>query len=201
MLDRHSLKLLQPLFQWIAFRLQRLGLSANQMTVAALLGGLTSALCIANTYYLSGLALLLLARLCDGLDGHLARLTQPTDLGAFLDIVFDFLFYASIPLAFAWANPAANSLAAATLLAAFIGTGSSFLAYAIFAKQRGLTSTTLPNKGFFFLGGLTEGTETIVVFCVMALWPQWFASIAYGFALLCSITIASRIRTAVITLK
>ena len=55
----------------------------------------------------------------------MARLTAPTDRGAFLDITLDFLFYASIPLAFAVADPAANALPAAVLLAAFIGTGSA----------------------------------------------------------------------------
>jgi hypothetical protein len=35
-----------------------------------------------------------------------ARLTTPTDRGAFLDITLDFLFYASVPLAFALADPA-----------------------------------------------------------------------------------------------
>jgi hypothetical protein len=62
---------------------------------------------------------------------------QPTDRGAFLDITLDFLFYASIPLAFALADPAANALPAAVLLAAFIGTGSSFLAFAVLAERRG----------------------------------------------------------------
>ena len=52
---------------------------------------------------------LLLNRLCDGLDGAVARLGTPTDLGAFLDITLDFLFYAGIPLAFAVCNPPQNA--------------------------------------------------------------------------------------------
>lgn len=58
-----------------------------------------------------------LSRLCDALDGAVARQGQPTDAGGFLDITLDFLFYASIPLAFAVADPGANALAAAVLLA------------------------------------------------------------------------------------
>ncbi len=60
-----------------------------------------------------GLFFIAASRLADGLDGELARVTAPTDRGAFLDITLDFLFYASVPLAFAWADPAANALAAA----------------------------------------------------------------------------------------
>jgi hypothetical protein len=91
--------------------------------------------------------------LLDGLDGSVARLTQPTDAGGFLDIALDFVFYAAIPLAFAVANPATNALPAAALLASFIGTGSSFLAFAALAEKRGLTDTALPGKSFYFLGG------------------------------------------------
>ncbi|MFO0107080.1 MAG: CDP-alcohol phosphatidyltransferase family protein [Burkholderiales bacterium] len=140
-----------------------------------------------------GLALLLASRLLDGLDGSVARLTQPTDAGGFLDIALDFVFYAAIPLAFAVANPATNALPAAALLASFIGTGSSFLAFAALAEKRGLTDTALPGKSFYFLGGLTEATETITVFAAMCIWPENFAVLAYGFAALCAITTGMRV--------
>ena len=140
-----------------------------------------------------GLALLLASRLMDGLDGAVARATQPTDRGGFLDITLDFVFYASIPMAFAVADPDANALAAAVLLASFIGTGSSFLAFAIVAEKRRLQSLAFPDKSFSFLGGLTEAPETLAAFVSMCLWPQWFAEIAYGFAALCVITTALRI--------
>ncbi len=105
----------------------------------------------------------------------------------------DFLFYASIPLAFTVADPAHNALPAAVLLAAFIGTGSSFLAFAVIAEKHQVPSTAFPDKSFYFLGGLTEATETLIAFAAMCLWPQWFPQIAYGFAVLCAITVAMRI--------
>lgn len=111
-----------------------------------------------------------------------------------MDITLDFLFYASIPLAFAVAAPAANALPAAVLLASFIGTGTSFLAFAIAAERRQLRSASFPDKGFYFLGGLTEATETLAAFVAMCLWPQWFGAIAYAFAALCAITTVLRIR-------
>jgi phosphatidylglycerophosphate synthase len=200
-LDRYALATLKPILARLASGLKRLGISANQLTFVALGLGLASAACISMQNYLLGLALLLFSRLCDGLDGALARMNAPTDLGAYLDITFDFVFYASIPLAFAWANPMANSLAAATLLAAFIATGSSFLAYAILAEKRGLKNSPNPNKGFFFLGGLTEGTETILVFAAMTIWPQWFAPMAYAFSALCVLTVVTRISAALKSLR
>ena len=137
--------------------------------------------------------LVLASRLCDGLDGAVARRTTPTDRGAFLDITLDFLFYASIPLAFAVADPAANALPAAVLLAAFMGTGSTFLAFAALAAKRGITSVAYPRKGIYYLGGLTEAGETLMCFMAMCLWPSAFGLLAYTFAGLCGLTILMRL--------
>jgi phosphatidylglycerophosphate synthase len=193
MLDRALLGLLKPALQRAAQRLASAGVSADAVTLGGLGFGVAAAVAIALAQPLLGLALIGASRLADGLDGELARATAPTDRGAFLDITLDFLFYAGIPLAFAVADPAANALPAAVLLAAFIGTGSSFLAFAVLAERRGLKSTGYPSKGFYYLGGLTEGAETIACFALMCLVPQHFAWWAYGFAALCALTTATRL--------
>ena len=194
MLDRWANAALQPALQAGARVLSRAGLGADAVTLAGFAIGMAGAAAIAMQAYTAGLALLLTSRLADGLDGPLARLNGATDRGAFLDITLDFLFYASIPLAFAIADPAANALPAAVLLAAFIGTGSSFLAFAVFAERRGLpASAAQPSKGLYYLGGLSEATETLTCFVLMCLWPAHFAWWAYGFATLCALTIATRV--------
>lgn len=193
MLDRQIQALLRPALNAAGRVLVRAGVGADAITVLGFVLGLAAAMAIATQAWLLGLALLLASRLLDGLDGAVARLTQPTDAGGFLDIALDFLFYAAIPLAFALADPFANALPAAVLLASFIGTGSSFLAFAVLAEKRGLADTALPGKSFYFLGGLTEATETIAVFVAMCLWPAHFAVLAYGFAVLCAITTAIRV--------
>jgi phosphatidylglycerophosphate synthase len=193
MLDRAAIALLKPVLERMARVLVRAGIGADSVTLFGFALGLAAALAVARGMLLAGLALLLSSRLMDGLDGAVARLTRPTDRGAFLDITLDFLFYASFPLAFAVADPAANALPAAVLLAAFMGTASSFLAFAVLAQRRGLKSEDYPQKGLYYLGGLTEATETLTCFVLMCLWPQHFALWAYGFALLCALTIVSRI--------
>jgi phosphatidylglycerophosphate synthase len=193
MLDRYTVPLIRPAADSIAQGLARLGVGANSMTVFGFALGLVGAALIAAQAYPAGLALLLCSRTCDALDGAIARQTQTTDAGGFLDITLDFLFYASIPLAFAFARPEANALAAATLLAAFIGTGSSFLAFAALAAKRGLADLNTPGKSIYFLGGLTEATETLLCFVAMCLWPEHFAVLAYGFAALCALTTMTRI--------
>ncbi len=193
MLDRLAVAWLRPAMMAGARMLARAGISANRITLLGFAIGMAAALAIAFGFFLPGAALILLSRLCDGLDGAVARQTRATDAGGFLDIALDFVFYASIPLAFALADPGANALAAAVLLTAFIGTSSSFLAFAAFASKRGLASLDWPDKSIYFLGGLTEATETLALFMAMCLWPQHFAPLAYGFAALCAITTASRI--------
>jgi phosphatidylglycerophosphate synthase len=193
MLDRAGLSLLKPLLARGAHALVRLGVHADALTWFGFATGLLAAVSIAVGQPLIALVLLVASRLADGLDGAVARLTTPTDRGAFLDITLDFVFYASIPLAFAVADPVANALAAAWLLAAFIGTGSSFLAFALLAERRGLQAADYPQKGIYYLGGLTEGSETLICFCAMCLWPQHFALFALVFAALCALTLATRL--------
>jgi phosphatidylglycerophosphate synthase len=187
MLDRAAIALLKPVLERMGRVLVRAGIGADSVTLFGFALGLAAAACIALDWPLAGLALM------DGLDGAVARLTRPTDRGAYLDITLDFLFYASIPLAFAVADPQANALPAAVLLAAFVGTGSSFLAFAVLAERRGLKSEDYPQKGIYYLGGLTEASETLACFVLMCLWPQHFAGWAYAFSLLCAVTISSRI--------
>jgi phosphatidylglycerophosphate synthase len=201
MLDKYAIALIKPLIDKLALALMRTGMKADHVTMLAFAIGMLAAVSISQKIYLAGAALILLSRLCDALDGALARQSQPTDAGGYLDISLDFLFYASIPLAFAFADPLANALPAAVLLAAFVGTGSSFLAFAALAAKRRLTSINQPNKSLYFLGGLTEATETLIIMVAMCLWPNGFAYLAYGFALLCGITIFTRIVGGYQTLK
>jgi phosphatidylglycerophosphate synthase len=201
MLDRFLNAALQRPLQRIATGLVALGLRANQMTWAGFVMGLTAIPLIAMEHADWALLSIGFNRLADGLDGAMARLTRPTDLGAFLDISLDFLFYALIPLAFVLADPASNGLAGAVLIYSFIGTGCTFLAFAVLAAKRGTTSTAYPAKGFYYLGGLTESTETIAVFVLMCLVPQWFALLAFGFAGLCALTTVTRIAAGVAVFK
>jgi phosphatidylglycerophosphate synthase len=192
MLDRAIQARLAPALTRVAALLARSGVQADQVTLAGFAVGLLGAGAIAAGHFTTALALLAASRLADGLDGALARLTRPTDRGAFLDIACDFVFYALVVLAFAWVDTATNALAAATLLASFMGTASSFLAFAVLAERRGLPRLARPSKGIHYLGGLVEGTETLLCFGAMCLWPQAFAALAYGLALACAVTTASR---------
>ncbi len=181
--------------------LAALGIGANAVTVGGFALGLAAAAAIASGQFALGLAFLLANRLADGLDGAVARATEKSDLGGYLDIVFDFLFYGAIPLGFAIVDPNANGLAAAVLLASFYANGAAFLAFSTMAAKRGLETSAQGLKSLYYVGGLAEGTETIAVFISFCLWPAHFPLIAFGFAALCFLSAAARILFAVQTLR
>lgn len=169
------------------------GWSADRVTVLGFIIGLLAIPAIAFEAYLLGLLLILLNRIADGLDGAIARKSEKTDRGGFLDITLDFIFYSSIPFAFALADPFNNALAASFLIFSFIGTGCSFLAYAIMAEKRGITTDIRGQKSLYYLGGLTEGTETIFLFVLACFFPTWFPALAVIFGCLCWVTTATRV--------
>lgn len=181
-------RLLMPPGHWLAAR----GVRADQLTLLGCAVGLAAAGAAALGLY--GLALLGLAlnRLADGLDGAVARATGPTDRGAFLDIALDFVFYATFPLGFVLADPAANAVPGAVLICAFVLSGTSFLAFAVVAAKRGLGAADYPMKGIYYLGGLTEGFETIAVFALFCLFPSAFPTLALIFAAACAVTGVTR---------
>jgi phosphatidylglycerophosphate synthase len=193
MIDAAILPLQRRLLAPPAEALAARGISADQITLAGFVLGVLAVPALALGQFWLALGLIALNRVADGLDGAVARLNGPTDRGAFLDIALDFLFYALVPLGFAIANPA-NALPAAVLIAAFVGTGSSFLAFAAIAAKRGISAASYPSKGLYYLGGLTEGTETIALFVAMCLWPAAFPVLAYIFAVACALTTLTRWR-------
>ena len=162
--------------------LARTGISANAVTLTGLGLGLLAAVMIASGSFYVGLVLLVLSRIADGLDGAVARATQKTDFGGYLDIVSDFLFYGAIPLAFAIVSPQTNAIAAAILLLAFYVNGATFLGYGILAERQKLVTGSQGEKSLYYTDGLLEGTETILFLVATCLWPNWFALLAYIFA-------------------
>jgi phosphatidylglycerophosphate synthase len=188
MLDSAMRRLIDPPLNATGQALARAGIGANTVTLVGLALALATAVAIAHGAIAWALALLAANRIVDGLDGAVARATRLTDAGGYLDSVCDYVFYAAVPLAFAWQAPAANALPAAALLASFLLTAASFLGFATLAAKRGLDSQAQGRKSFYYSRGLIEGTETIAAFAAMLLWPDHFATLAWSLAALCLLT-------------
>ncbi len=193
MIDRFLIPIVARLLDPPARAIAARGVSADTVTLAGFAAGLCAAPLVWAGWPMAALVAILLNRLADGLDGAVARIAGPTGRGAFLDIALDFVFYATVPVGFALADPAANALAAAVLICAFVGTMATFLAFAVVAGQRGMVAHAYPTKGIYYLGGLTEGAETIAVFAAMCLFPEAFPVLAWAFAAACGVTAAMRL--------
>ena len=192
MLDAWIRKAMDPILDRIGAALASSGLRANGITVAGFVFGASSWIGLALGAYPLALTFILVSRVADGLDGAVARRLGPTDLGGYLDIVLDFLFYSGVPFFFAVGRPE-FALPASFLVFSFVGTGCSFLAFAVIAAKRGISTQARGRKSIYYLGGLTEGTETLAVFVAICLLPDWFAVLAWTFGGLCWITTVGRI--------
>lgn len=169
MLDRYAIKVIRwPLTTFSALP-DKLGITANQVTLAGFVIGLFALPALALEAYSWALGFIIINRIFDGLDGAIARRQGITDCGGFLDITLDFLFYSMVPFGFVLANPDVNAVAGAFLIFSFIGTGSSFLSFAIMAGKRNIESPVYKQKSLYYIGGLTEGTETIACFVLFCL--------------------------------
>ncbi len=179
--------------RWLAAR----GASANAVTLVGFGFGLAAAVLVWAGW--SGLVVasaLMASRLADGLDGAVARARGKTDFGGYLDIVCDFTFYGAIPLAFVLLDPGVNGMAGAFLLFSFYVNAATFLGYAVLAEKRGLETRSRGEKSLYFTAGLMEGTETILCFLIMVLWPALFVPVAWVFGVLCLVTAAARVTLA-----
>jgi phosphatidylglycerophosphate synthase len=193
MLDAPARRLIDPVLNRWGLTLARRGVNADVVTLIGLALGLLAAGLIALGMPAVALVPLLASRLADGLDGAVARASRGTDFGGYLDITADFLFYGAVPLAFVLADPAVNGAAGAFLLASFYFNGASFLGFAILAEKRGIETRAQGVKSFFFSDGLLEGTETILFFVALCVFPGAFAPLAWAFGALCFFTGAIRI--------
>lgn len=200
MFDAKLRPLIDPPLNAVGTMLARLGVSANLLTFAGLAIGLCGATAIAHGHIALGLALIVANRVLDGLDGAVARASAPTPLGGYFDIVADFAFYVSIPVGFG-IMASENTLPALVLVASFVLTGVSFLAFAVVAAEKGVETQAHGKKSFFYSTGLAEGSETIAVFVVMCLFPAHFGVIAYVYAGLCVLTVFQRSAMAMATFR
>jgi len=201
MLDKYVVPLLKPPLKRIATQLAARGWRADRVTAIGFLLGVCCIVSLALGHSTIALIFMLLNRLADGIDGELARLGNATDAGGFLDISLDFIFYALFPLGFAIADPPNNALPAAALIASFVGTGASFLAFSSMAAKREIAHPKFSYKGLYYLDGLAEGTETIVFFVLMCLLPNHFALLAWIFAAVCLVTTINRVVFGYLTLR
>lgn len=166
----------------------------NHITFFGFILGLLGCGAIIYEEYCFAGVLLLLNRILDAMDGIYARSKGiASDVGAFLDIVFDFIIYSFVPLAFAIQKPDEYAVTSAMLIFSFMVCGSSFLAFGIFAQKHALQSSVYYKKNIYYMRGLVEGSETCIFISLVLFFPQYFIWISNIFGVLCIFTGIGRI--------
>lgn len=194
MIDAEVRAALAPTFDRVARRLASRRVPPLAMTLTGLVLAFAAATAAALALWWVALALWLISRLPDGIDGALARLTRGgTPLGGWADISADLTAYGTFVVGCAIGNPDAR-LACLVLLLTYYVNGGSLLALSAAATGRAVERPD--ERTFHFHRGLAEGTETIVVHSLMVLLPARMPVLAWGFAAAVLITIAQRIRLA-----
>lgn len=191
MLDEELRRVAKPFYRPFARAFARRGVSGDALTVAGLGVGVVCLVAVAVGANIVGLALWLLNRLFDGLDGEVARLRgESSDFGAFADIVADFFMYGGLVVALAIQHPEAR-LALVVLLLAYYLNGSIFLVLSDILHR--LDVERLTERGLHFRRSLTEGFETIVAGVLFLIFPQSVSLIAWVFAAMVFVSSAQRV--------
>ncbi len=194
MFDRKLQKLAQKPLTYVGKILVKF-FSANHLTIFGFFIGLLMSICIFFELYFYALLFLIINRICDGLDGVIARMTLPSPLGAYLDITADFIIYSIFVLAFGLQDQS-NLTVSMFLLFSYICTGTTFLAQAALQPQIDQYSEEndqeIP-KGFIYASGLIEGTETIVFMFITLIIPNAFKFFGFIFGILCLFTAIARV--------
>ncbi len=183
--DRWLTPLVQPAFAFV---------HPNVVSFAALLIGLLSCVAVLGGAYWLGLGLWLANRICDGLDGLVARLYhKQSDFGGYLDLFLDFIVYLAVPLAFVIVQPTMINLwAALGLLASYyLNTMSWTVLAAILEKRQSQSADRLTTLEMS--PGLIEGAETILFYSLFYLLPAYVAPLFGLVAVLVLFTALQRI--------
>lgn len=196
MFDRSIQRLIQKPLSFLGKFLLKI-LQPNQITFIGFFFGIVMCFLIFINSYFLAILFLFLNRLCDGLDGVMARQTSPSPLGAYLDIILDFIIYAAFVLVFSLENQI-NLLTGVFLLFTYICTGTTFLTQAIiqpqldYSQQQDNVEGEIP-KSFIYASGLIEGTETIFFMFLCLIMPKAFPILGFLFSVLCLITAIARV--------
>ncbi|MBK8295407.1 MAG: CDP-alcohol phosphatidyltransferase family protein [Solirubrobacterales bacterium] len=199
MLDGYARPRLQPVLEVFAAPIDRAGASPGLVTAAGLVVGIGA--CVAAAFGEWGLALAgwLLNRTLDGLDGVLARRQgSVSDLGGMLDFLADFVVYGGFICAVAISVPDAR-IACTFLLAVYLLNNVALLSFASLVEKRSLDFGD--ERSLRFTTGLAEGTETVIAYSAICIWPEEAALIAWIFAGMVTITVVQRLIISVKVLK
>ncbi len=189
MVDKFFIKVLHSPLRAIAKFFSKVGISANMVTLSNVPLSILIFVSLLAKWYMIALILIIINRIFDGLDGAIARYNHTSNpASGYLDIMVDYLFYISIPLAFVLNDPQSNAIFGSLVLGGFVLTGVNFMATSSVATKLNIKNVSFPNKAIYYASNIVEGAETILYFILVCIFPQYFAPISMVVGILLFVT-------------
>jgi hypothetical protein len=168
-----------------AAKIASAGIRTRALALTRFAAGFAAIPVIAHSAYLAGFGLIGLSMLLDLLASAVARLRPETAYEDFLERVLELLWSASMPFAFALAQPE-RALAA------------MFLMLGLVARAAALTTAPKPKRAsagavLSFGGTLVGKTELFAVYALICSFPHWFSIAAYTLGIACFVMTGSRV--------
>lgn len=186
MLDTHGRKYVDPIINCGANFFIKLNLTANNVTIIALLLGILTSVFIYIDMNILAVITLWISGYLDAVDGSIARKTKTTSLfGTLMDITFDRIVETSIILSLAmrYSNARINFI---VLLIFIIISMTIFLTVGALVEKKGM-------KSFYYQAGVAERSEGFLMFSLMILVPNYIVIFTNLFSAIIFITIIQRI--------
>lgn len=162
MLDTNCRKYVQPIIKVGATLAIKIGLTADNVTVIAMLIGVLSGIFTAFNLNILGVTTLWFSGYLDAVDGTIARKTNTSSsLGTVMDITFDRIVEGSVILGVAY-KYSQFSFISLLLAISIIISMTVFLTTGSLAENKG-------EKTFYYQAGLAERTEGFIMLSLMIL--------------------------------
>ncbi|MBC6003734.1 CDP-alcohol phosphatidyltransferase family protein [Paeniclostridium sp. NSJ-45] len=186
MLDTHGRKYVDPIINSGASLLLKLKLTANNVTIIALLIGILTSVFIYFDMNIIAVLTLWISGYLDAVDGAIARKTNTTSLfGTLMDITFDRIVETCMILVLALKYVDAR-MSFIILLICIIISMTIFLTVGALVEKKGI-------KSFYYQAGVAERSEGFIMFSLIILLPKYILFFTNIFSFIIFITIIQRI--------
>ena len=185
MLDTHARKYVNPIIELGAKFLLKLNLTPNNVTILALLIGVSTSIFLYFDMQISAVILLWVSGYLDAVDGAMARKSNSSSsFGTLLDIVSDRFVEVSIVLVlgFKFIDVRYNLI---ILTVCILMSMTIFLTVGALSEKKGV-------KSFYYQAGVAERSEGFIFFSLMILIPSYLGIITNIFSVLIIITAIQR---------
>ena len=185
MLDTHARKYVNPIIELVAEFLLKLKLTPNNVTILALLLGVSTSIFLYFDMHIIAVTLLWVSGYLDAVDGAMARRSNSSSsFGTLLDIVSDRIVEVSIVLVLGlkFVDVRYNLI---VLTVCILMSMTIFLTVGALSEKKGV-------KSFYYQAGVAERSEGFIFFSLMILIPSYLGIITNIFSILIIITAIQR---------